>query len=352
MSVTSAPSRAVDAASVPSTVHSTWPATIKTVLGATAAVTLVLLAFVWPTYLSKVKNLPVAVAAPPAAAQQLTAGMSASGTFDVQTATSRDDVVTAIKHRDVYGGVVVGATGIEVLTASAASPVAAQALQGAGQHLAEALKAPVQVTDVVPLSSHDSRGAGLAVMALPLAMGGMIGGVLIAMMVTGARRRLAAIAGYGVLAGGLLIGVLHSWLHILQGSFVTEWAAMSLALVATAATVVGLQALIGRVGIALGAIITMFVGNPLSSMSAPLELLPWHWGTIGQFFVPGAAGTLMRTLSYFPDADTVRPWLVLTGWAVGGVALTLIGHHRNDEVVHVDGATEPDRNPHGALVAV
>jgi len=43
---------------------------------------------------------------------------------------------------------------------------------------------------------------------------------------------------------------------------------------------------------------------------------------------PGAAATLIRELSYFPAADMLFPWLVLTAWAVGGILLSLVGHFR------------------------
>ncbi|GAA1525033.1 hypothetical protein [Brevibacterium permense] len=50
------------------------------------------------------------------------------------------------------------------------------------------------------------------------------------------------------------------------------------------------------------------------------------WHDIGQFFVPGAAGTLLRDLSYFPDAPSALQWWVLSAWLVVGIALILVGH--------------------------
>ena len=68
------------------------------------------------------------------------------------------------------------------------------------------------MTDGAPLNKQDPRGTELALPGLPLAMGGMIGGVLISLVVTGFRRRLAAAGAYGV-AGGLgLVGILQGWL--------------------------------------------------------------------------------------------------------------------------------------------
>lgn len=209
----------------------------------------------------------------------------------------------------------------------------------------KALDAPVpgvKVTDVVPLSAKDTRGAGLAVAGLPLAMGGMIGGVLISLLVTGWRRRLPAVLTYAVLGGLALTLVLQTWFGFVQGGFLAMWLAIGASLAATATFITGAHALLGQPGIALGAVVTMFVGNPLSSLQMPKEWLPWAWGDIGQFFVPGAAGTLMRDVSYFPRASTWQSWAVIAGWILLGLALTVLGHHNNDEVVHREGATEPD----------
>lgn len=191
----------------------------------------------------------------------------------------------------------------------------------------------VVVTDVVPLSSDDPRGTGLAVAGLPLAMGGMVGGILISLLVAGAWRRLAAVIAYGI-AGGLgLVGILQGWFHVLQGDFWANSAAVGLGIAATAAIITGLSALIGRAGIAVGAVITMFIGNPLSALTQPREFLPAPWGDVGQWFVPGASGTLLRNLSYFPDAGTLFPWLVLGAWAVAGVVLIVTGHFRDQSAV-------------------
>lgn len=305
----------------------------RAVAATLAAVTLVMLAFLWPTYTAKAHHLPMAVAAPAQARAQLEQGVRASGVFTVHEAANRADVVDQIRHRKVYGGLVVdpASHGVEMLTAPAASPVASQALTGAAQQIAAKLKQPVKVTEVVPLSSKDPRGAGLAILSLPLAMGGMIGGIMIGLLVHGFRRRVPALLGYGAVGGIVLILILHSWMHILRGSFWLEALAMGLALFATASVITGLKHLLGNAGMALGAIITMFLGNPLSSMSMPSEMLPWHWGTIGQYLVPGAAGTLLRLISYFPDASTTRPWLVLCGWSLLGVLLMAVAHRQKPQ---------------------
>jgi len=348
-----------------------WSYTLRTALLAALAVCIVLLAFTWPSVTAKIQNLPIAAVGSQELISQITTNAPA-GALDVLIASSRDEAVDLIEHRQVYGAIVVG-TSPEILVASAGSPVASQALTQMGAQMQSQMQAraitklqaaaaqsvqaaqaaakgqaprngqagPAQqgtqsatvpqiaVTDVVPLSPDDARGTGLAVVGLPLAMGGMIGGVLISLLVSGTWRRLGAILTYGAIAGLALTGILQGWFHTLQGSFWANAGAIGLGIVATAAIIVGLNALVGKAGISLGAVITLFIGNPLSSLTQPKEFLPVPWGDVGQWLVPGASGTLLRDLSYFPDTSIAFPWLVLTGWAVAGAALTAFGHFRN-----------------------
>ncbi|MHC6592567.1 ABC transporter permease [Arthrobacter sp. C152] len=369
---THAPGRRQEPAAGP---HTPWPHALRTALLAAAAVCTVLLAFAWPSVTAKVQNVPIAAVGSAEQISQITSKAPA-GTLDVRTASSRDDAVNLIRQREVYGAIVLGASP-EILVASAGSPVASQALtqmgaqmqsqiqtqaiarlqdalaqaaakaqapanaqaQGTqpaqgGQNGAQPSAVPqVTVTDVVPLSTDDPRGTGLAVAGLPLAMGGMIGGVLISLLVSGTWRRLGAILAYGIIAGLGLAGILQGWFHILDGNYWTNTAAIGLGIMATAAIIVGLNALIGQPGIAVGAVITLFIGNPLSSLTQPKEFLPAPWGDVGQWLVPGASGTLLRDLSYFPDAATAFPWLVLAGWAIAGAILITVGHFRNSPAV-------------------
>lgn len=334
-----------------------WARALGLAVAAAAVVIAVLLAFLWPTVTSSVKDLPIAVAGPSAAVSAVEKQLDAAadGAFAVTTVDDRAAAVDLIRTRDVYGAIMLGDKP-EVLTASAngaavsqllgqlAGRLQAQAQQQADAAVQQAIaagRAPagttaptiqVPVTDVVPLADTDARGVGLTAAAFPLVLGGMLGGVLISILVAGRLRRLAAVAAYAVVAGIAVTGVLQGWFGILQGGFWLNALAVSLSMFATAAFIVGMNALLGRVGIAVGAVITILVGNPLSSAAQPLQFLPGAWGEIGQWFVPGASVTLLRDLSYFPDANAAFPWLVLTAWAVVGVVAMLAGHFRNQEV--------------------
>ena len=193
----------------------------------------------------------------------------------------------------------------------------------------------VEVTDVVPLAETDERGAGLAAASFPLLIGALLGGVAISLALTGAVRRLVALAVYVVVAGLSIVGILQGWLGVLQGDFVANAGAVMLALLAGAGAIVGLASLLGRAGVLLGAVLLLLIANPISSAAQPIEFLAEPWGAVGQWFPPGAAATLLRDLSYFPAADAVFPWLVLAGWAVAGVLLVALGAlRRPDDKIH------------------
>ncbi|WP_090712459.1 hypothetical protein [Mycetocola miduiensis] len=57
--------------------------------------------------------------------------------------------------------------------------------------------------------------------------------------------------------------------------------AIALSLLAIAAPMVGLSALFGRPGLAIGAVLFVLVANPIASAALPLHFLPEPWGAIG-----------------------------------------------------------------------
>ncbi|HWM32685.1 MAG TPA: hypothetical protein VNR36_00450 [Pseudolysinimonas sp.] len=299
-------------------------------------VAVILLAFLWPVLTGAPRDLPVAVTGPAPVVGQLSEGIDAQapGVFDLTTVEDRDAAVAAIEAREAYGALVLGAAP-EVLVSSAASPVAAQALAGlaptlqarlqqaaAAQAAAQGAEPPVvtvEVTDVVPLAETDERGAGLGSAVLPLTIGGLLAGVLITLGVAGRTRRIAALVVAAVLGGLVLGGILQGWLGVLQGSYLANATAIGLVLLACGAFVAGAASLLGRPGIAVGVVTLVLIAVPLASAATPVEFLPAPWGAVGQWFPPGAGATLLRDLSYFPAADALQPWLVLTGWAVVGL---------------------------------
>lgn len=335
------------------TPHTKWP--VAVVIGALASLVLavVVLAFLWPGKTAQAENLPVSISGDQAKVSALQSAMGQSNTFEFVTAQDRADAVDQIESQQTYGAIVLGSgTEVpEVLTAPAASPVSAQMLTGVAtqlqaqvsQQVAKAGGDPasvkVAVTPVVPFSEHDPNGSGLASASFPMAIGGMIGGVLISLLITGPVRRLVAVASFAIFAGLVIAFIMQTWFQYLQGEFLMNALAMGLTMMATASFIVGCTSLIGRAGIGIGAVLTMFIGNPLSGATMPWQFLAAPWGAIGQHLVPGASGSLIRSQSYFPEASTAGQWWTLGAWVLLGVVLTLIGHFRAKESMHMPEST-------------
>lgn len=350
--------------------RSSWIKVISTSLLASLIVALVILAFTWPTKAMEAKNLPVSIAGPEVTVSQFEQSLKDKGieTFELKQASSREEAEQQIKQRETYGAIIfTEGAAPEVLTAPAANAAATQMLNGVATQLnaqiqqkaltakTEALTQAVQAggeqgaqaaaqleqmkaqaeqasamavktTAVVPLSDSDTSGSGIAIAAFPLVMGGTIGGVLSLTLIKGTWRRFATATLYAVIAGALTALILSTWFGFIPGDFATLWAAFGATYLATASFMIGMGALlVPAAGLGLGAVVTMFIGNPISGSSMPSVFLPGAWGQIGQMMVPGASSTLLRSIAYFPEAATSGQWLVLGSWIAFGLLAGVIG---------------------------
>ena len=349
---------------------SSWRKVIAIATLTSVVVSIVILAFTWPTKAMEAKNLPVSIAGPEAAVSQFEQGLKDRGieTFEFKQASSREDAERQIKERETYGAIVfTEGAAPEVMTAPAANASANQMLTGVAQQMnaqvqqkataaktqalqqavqaggeqgaiaaqqLEQLKteqeklqqAQVKTTAVVPLGEGDPNGMGLAVAAFPLVMGGMLGGVLSISLIKGTLRRFVTAGLYGVIGGLFMTLILGTWFGFVPGDFGALWATFGVTVFATASFMIGISALFAdTAGIGLGAVLSMFVGNPLSGASMPWQFIPAPWGALGQLMVPGASNTLLRNIAYFPDASNSLQWAVLLGWAGFGLLAGVIG---------------------------
>jgi hypothetical protein len=285
--------------------------------------TVVLTAFAWPAVNSAPRDLPVAVAGPPAATAPVARALAAAepGALDVRTLADERAARDAIADREVYGAVVVGADGPHLLVASAASPIVAQSLRQVAAGLGAAVGTTVPVDDVVPTPASDPRGAGLAAAALPLALGGIITAGLVSRMIRRIPLRVAAALAMATVGGMVTATVLGTWLGSVQSGWWTTTGVVTLGMAAIALVLLGLHALFREVGLVLGAAVVVLLGNPLSGLTSAPELLPSGWGTLGQLLPPGATGTLLRSVSWFDGAGAGTPLLVLSTWSAAGLVL-------------------------------
>ncbi|MET9270611.1 hypothetical protein [Kribbella sp. NPDC003557] len=301
------------------------PPLIAVVTLLTAVLTVFLIAFAWPAARSEPRDVPLAVSGPPAAVQQIEARLDQAmpGGFEITAVPDRQAAVQRIQDRDAYGAIVLDAAQPEVLTASAGGPAVAQVLTQLSTRMSP--ESPAKVTDIVPLPKDDPRGAGLAAGALPLVLGGIIAaGALTQLVRSGAKRMVGALT-FAVTGGLALAAVLQYWLGSFEGSYLGNAGVIALSIAAISLTLLGLEWLLGTAGLALGGAVMMLLGNPLSGMTSAPEMLPDGWGTLGQLLPPGAAGTALRSVSFFDGAGAARPLAVLGCWLLAGLLICGLG---------------------------
>ncbi|MET7401475.1 hypothetical protein ABZS66_49145 [Dactylosporangium sp. NPDC005572] len=321
------------------TAPSPWSKVAAAVALLTVIVSVLLTAFAWPSVRSSVHDVPIAIAGPAAAVQQVTDALEQRmpDAFEITTVGSTAEAERLIRDRKVYGAIDVSTGAPQVITATAGSASVAQTLQSIGTALAQAQaqgSAPaVAVRDIVALPADDPRGAGPAAGALPLVMGGLLAAVLLTNLLKGTGRRVAGALAYAVAAGLALTAILQFWFGSLDGSYLANFGAVALSIGATAMTLLGLESLFGYAGFGLGAVIMMLVGNPLSGSGSAPEMLPGWSGALGQLLPPGAGNQLLRSTAFFDGHGAAPAVIVLTCWLALGAVLCLAGGLRARRVV-------------------
>ena len=188
----------------------------------------------------------------------------------------------------------------------------------------------VRVTDVKPLPPGDPNGTAAFYAVIAWVFGGYIGATLIGLIgsprSTSRRRasaRIAALAGFAIVAGVLSVVMLRASFGVFSGHVVGLCAIAALTIFASGAATAGIQAAAGPAGTGLVILIFVILGNSASGGPFARPLLPGLWRTIGGILPPGASVDLARSALFFDGARITGPILVLVVWAVLGTALAL-----------------------------
>jgi len=275
-------------------------------------------AFTWPPSELEPRSLPIVVAGDAATADRAVSSLEAaagSDAFDIHVVADRAEAVAAIEDREAYGALLPADR--ELLVASAAGPAVAQLLT----QIARASEPATTVTDVVPTPDDDPHGAVFTAAALPLVLGGLSTGVLTSVVLVRTRHRICGAVLVALVGGLVLTGLVQGWIGALGGAYLANSGVVALGIGSVALTIIGLRHALGRPGIALGTLLMLLIGNPLSAASSAPELLPL--GTVGQLLPPGAVTTALRGTAFFDGAAVGGPLLVLTAWIGAGLLLAL-----------------------------
>ena len=283
--------------------------------------------FTWPALRIAPRDLPIVLAGPAPATAALSAKLSTArpGAFDITTVADEAAADATLRDHAAYAAFVIGSDGPALHVASAAGPVVSQLLAQAAAELGQGRAVPV--VDVVATKANDPRGAGFAAGFLPLVLTSLMIGVVLTLSVVGRLARLIGVIGYAVLAGLGATAVLQYGLDVIPGNYLANAGVVGLLALAMSSVVLGLASVLGRAGLAVGALVMFAIGNPLSAVTAAPQLLPTPWGQLGQLLPPGAGGTLLREVCYFDGAGATGPTWTLVIWAVVGVAMIAFARH-------------------------
>jgi hypothetical protein len=297
------------------------------VVALTVGLAVLFIAFGLPAAKSAPHDVPIGVAGPAAVAAQIDAQLerNSPGAFAVSTYDDETELRAAILDRDVYGGIAVTPGGPTLLLASGGSPLVAQMLTQIGSAIAQRSGAPLDTVDLAPLPQTDPRGTGLAAAALPLALAGLLP-ALVLLLVFPDRPwlRLGATVVFAGLAALTTAAVLRYVFGSIEANFWGVTAGLTLGALATGLAVLGLGSLFGRVGLGIGVVGVMLLGNPLSGLASAPEMLPSGWGAFGQLLPQGANATLLRSTAYFGGAGATAAVGVLSCWALAGTVMIVI----------------------------
>src|SRR6478735_5202542 len=298
------------------------------VVGVLAVViAIVAIAFALPAARSKPHDVPIGAAGPQAASGQVADILehNAPGTFDITYYPGEAALRDAIRNRDVYGGISFGPDGRTLLIATGASPTVAQLLSQVGTGIAQHAGVALRTEDVAPPTADDPRGAGLAASGLPITLAGLLPAVALVLVL---RRevwtRFAAAVVFAGLAGATIAALLRFVLASIDANFWGVAGGLTLGALASGLSMLGLGSLFGRVGLAVGALLALLLGNPLSGLTSAPEMLPSGWGTVGQWLPQGATATLLRSTAFFDGAGATTAIAVLTCWTIAGIALIVL----------------------------
>jgi hypothetical protein len=334
------------------------PAAIRAtgiIVALTAVLAILAIAFALPAARSKPHDVPIGAAGPQAASGQVADILEqhAPGAFAITYYPGEAALRDAIRNRDVYGGISFGAgadvagqaaqEGRSLLIATGGSPMVAQMLTQIGSGFtrqaprggpATSATVPLRTEDLAPPTADDPRGAGLAASALPITLAGLLPAVtLVSLLKREVWTRLAAAVVFAAVAGTTIAALLRCVFGSIDQNVWGVAAGLTLGLLAAGLSMLGLGSLFGRLGLAVGALLALLLGNPLSGLNSAAEMLPTGWGTLGQWLPQGANATLLRSTAFFGDAGATTAIAVLTCWAVAGAALVMIAAVRKGKSV-------------------
>ncbi|MFJ8111123.1 hypothetical protein [Streptomyces sp. NPDC096132] len=294
------------------------------------------------------RNMPFGVAGPPS---PVVAAVASRTGLDLSSYPNESAVMDAADRGELYGAYLDKGSSDTLIVVPAKSFFAQTELESAFLDAAHKLGRSVTVQTVRPLASSDPIGAVTSLLLLPLLIGGYLAAVLVfkaAHGVAAAPWRAAILIGYALV--GALLTDLIAGLGIGAYSSSHFWPLLPcfwLITSAVALAAAAMQALLGRLGTLLVAVLFIVIGGPPAG-GLGTYLLPVYWRNIGVILPPQSAVTLVNHVLYFDGNDISTPLVVLLLYVVAGTAvIAWFGRIRPARSATAAGGPQPPSPPPG-----
>ncbi|GAA1428589.1 DUF3533 domain-containing protein [Streptomyces thermospinosisporus] len=305
------------------------------VAGVIALQLLFITSYVGALHDPKLRDASFGVVAPAAAAGQAVTRLERlpGSPLDARTVPDASTARRQIQDRDLDGALILDPAGTTdtLLVATGGGAALATSLERLVGALERSEQRSLRVVDVAPAAGRDASGLS----SFYLVVGWCVGGYLCASILaisSGARAatprraliRLGTMAVVGLaggLGGAVIVGPV---LGALPGSVAALWGLGALITFAVGAATLALQGIFGIVGIGLAILLVVILGNPSAGGALPPPLLPPFWAAIGPALPPGAGTWAARSIVYFGGHGMTVSLLVLSAWALAGIAVTLV----------------------------
>jgi hypothetical protein len=272
------------------------------------------------------RQLPVAVAAPPA----VLAKLDASPLLKVEPVPSLARARAMVEDRSVSGALVLSPRGAAtLLVANGGGHAVETILVQLGQQVAVAGGTTLRTIDVAPTSPNDPNGTVEFYCIAFLMLGSAIGATVLSRVIGPVRgvrgpRGAAARLGLVTVYAAWLSVVVTFFADVVLGDLVGHFGPLFLTLWlysgAVCLAITGLSALVGPAAIVL-ILVLIILGNPSSGGPVPRPLLNGFYSGLNPVLPQGAALSALRGVQYFGGAGIGAGLISLAIWAAAGLIL-------------------------------
>lgn len=281
----------------------------------------------------EVHDLPVAVVAPSTAqADQVVAGLAPAmdGVLDLRTVASMDEAIQLAQSQQIVAIYEVPAAAdspATLFTSAGAGVSQQQAVQAIFHRIASQQGAPLQLTDLTPLTPHDTMGSN----SLYVGMSWIMAGFLMLAVLRGGAPELTRFRQFLPLLAGWAIGM-SVWLWLLFDVIIGAVEGHALAMLGLGAlTIFSISAVTavftrtaGLAAIVPVMVVLMLAGVPASGGGLSIYMVPEVFQSLQHVLPLAAAVDAVRSLIYF-DAEGV--WgnvVVIAIWGAIGLVLNRV----------------------------